>query len=265
MDLKQFVNWDENEKPLENIVTDGGYVGIFRTIACIGDSLSSGEFESTREDGKIGYHDYYDYSWGQYLARMAGCTVKNFSMGGMTAKCYCEAFGPWNGYMDKERKGHAQAYIIALGVNDILNCKMELGTTADICREDCTKNKDTFAGYYGRIVQQALNMEPRAKFFFVTIPDHGGGGEREKLADGHAALMHDMAAFFPSAYVLDIRKYGPVYDEAFRQKFFLGGHMNAAGYLLTARIIASYMDYVIRHNMEDFAQVGFIGTRHERK
>ena len=38
----------ENEKPLENLVTDGGFTGIFRTIGCIGDSLSSGEFEGTK-------------------------------------------------------------------------------------------------------------------------------------------------------------------------------------------------------------------------
>ena len=37
---------DENEKPLEHRVTDGGFASIFRTIGCVGDSLSSGEFES---------------------------------------------------------------------------------------------------------------------------------------------------------------------------------------------------------------------------
>ena len=37
--------------PLETLVKDGGFVGIFRTIGCIGDSLSSGEFQSTKEDG----------------------------------------------------------------------------------------------------------------------------------------------------------------------------------------------------------------------
>ncbi len=36
--------------------------------------------------------------------------------------------------------------------------------------------------------------------------------------------------------------------------------MNAAGYLLTAKLVIGYIDYLIRHNMEDFSQVGFIGT-----
>ena len=33
----------ENEKPLDRLVSVGGFCGIFRTICCIGDSLSSGD------------------------------------------------------------------------------------------------------------------------------------------------------------------------------------------------------------------------------
>lgn len=80
-----------DEKPLDRIIDDGGLCGIFRTIGCIGDSLSSGEFESKNETGEKGYHDYYEYSWGQYMARTVGCKVYNLSRGGMTAKVYCES------------------------------------------------------------------------------------------------------------------------------------------------------------------------------
>ena len=75
-----------DEQPLDVLKPDGGFTGIFRTIACVGDSLASGEFESTQPDGSKGYHDLYEYSWGQYMARAAGCTAYNFSRGGMTAK-----------------------------------------------------------------------------------------------------------------------------------------------------------------------------------
>ena len=40
----------------------------------------------------------------------------------------------------------------------------------------------------------------------------------------------------------------------------MGGHLTLAGYLLTARMTESYIDYIIRANYKDFAQVGFIGT-----
>ncbi len=36
--------------------------------------------------------------------------------------------------------------------------------------------------------------------------------------------------------------------------------MNPMGYLFTAKIVGSYIDYIIRHNMNDFFDVGFIGT-----
>ena len=38
-----------DEKPLENYAPDGGFASIFRTIAFVGDSLSSGEFERSEE------------------------------------------------------------------------------------------------------------------------------------------------------------------------------------------------------------------------
>ena len=95
---------DPEEKPLERMVNDGGFTGIFRTIGCIGDSLSSGEFESTDpEQTQKGYHDYFEYSWGQYIARAAGCKVWNFSRGGMTAKEYWNSFAEANDYWNPDK------------------------------------------------------------------------------------------------------------------------------------------------------------------
>ena len=92
MDINKLL-FDENEKPLDTLCADGGFVGIFRTIACVGDSLSSGEFQAMAADGVTNlYFDRFDYSWGQYMARMAGCTAYNFSKGGMTAKDYMQNF-----------------------------------------------------------------------------------------------------------------------------------------------------------------------------
>mgnify|MGYP002617190631 CR=1 FL=1 len=61
MNIQDYINAPDHEQPLDNIVTDGGFCGIFRTIGCIGDSLSSGEFESKNEDGKVDYHDFDAY------------------------------------------------------------------------------------------------------------------------------------------------------------------------------------------------------------
>ena len=80
------------------------------------------------------------------------------------------------------------------------------------------------------------------------------------LEEQHRDLLCGLAKLFPNVFVLDLRAYAPVYDDAFRRQYFLGGHMNPMGYLLTARMVVSYIDYIIRSDMPSFAQVGFINT-----
>ncbi len=244
--------------PLEEILPDGGYCGIFRTIGCIGDSLSSGEFESLDEAGNKGYHDYFDYSWGQYLARMAGCKVYNFSRGGMTAREYWESFAESQDFWNPDKV--CQAYILALGVNDLLWKCDPTGSLEDIDWENCENNAPTFVGYYARIIQRLKKMQPKAKFFLMTMPREKEEPDKKALKDRHAELLYQLADKFQYTYVLDFRRYAPEYDEEFKRRFYLGGHMNPAGYLLTAKMVASYIDYIIRRNPEDFSQTGFIGT-----
>ncbi|MCQ2432957.1 MAG: SGNH/GDSL hydrolase family protein [Clostridia bacterium] len=248
----------EGEKPLDRMPEDGGLAGIFRRVVCIGDSLSSGEFESLTTEGQKGYHDMFEYSWGQYFARFVGTEVLNFSRGGMTAIEYCQSFAESKGFWDEDKL--SPCYVIALGVNDLLGRKMPLGSTADINAEDYEQNNpETFAGWYARIIQRLKKMQPKARFFLMTML-HEGGGEHDAIVDAHAALLYDFAKYFDFTYVIDFAKYGPVVDAEYRRNFYLGGHLNSAGYLLTSRMLASYMDYIIRNNPEDFAQVGFIGT-----
>lgn len=253
MDLSKIL-FDENEKPLDNLTTDGGFFRVFRTVGCIGDSLSSGEFVSLTEDGVKGWHDDYDYSWGQFIARDAGCRVYNFSCGGMTAKAYYNDFSVKNDFWNE--KYLCQAYIIAFGVNDLFWTKQPVGSVADIDPENRENNADTFAGWYARIIQRLKAAQPYARFFLVTMANDG---EFNTACPGLTPLLYDLAKFFDNTYVIDLEKYGPVYDEDFRRRFYLGDHLNAAGYILTAKLIESYIDYIVRHNLEDFAQAGFIG------
>lgn len=258
MNLYYNIN-DPDERPLDHLVSDGGYCGILRTIGCVGDSLSSGEFESEDMAGNKDYHDLFDYSWGQFLARDCGNTVYNFSRGGMTAREYMESFAQHQGFWDK--KYACQAYILALGVNDILNQGQPVGTVSDIDLRDWHNNKDTFAGRYGAIVQRLREQQEKARFFFVTMPQNENGS----LSPAHTRLLHDLTTVFPHSYVIDLDRYAPPHDAAFRSSFYMGGHLSAAGYRLTAKQIESYIDYIIRHNMDDFRQIGFVGTPHHNE
>lgn len=255
MDIYEYMNVAENEKPLDRIVTDGGFCAIFRTIACIGDSLSSGEFESVAQDGTKRYHDFYEYSWGQFLGRSCGSKVYNFSQGGMTAKTYMEVFADKQGFWGTDKL--AQAYIIALGVNDVIHGGIELGSVKDIDLQDYTKNSPTFAGYYAQIVQRIKMLQPRAKIFLVSIQRNGDANDEKRRA--HRDLLRAMAKYFDRTYLIDLYEYAPINDAEYQRKFRLG-HMTATGYLLTARMIESYIDYIIRKNPKDFNQVGFIDT-----
>ena len=252
---------DPNEKPLDRFpVANGGMTAIFRTIACVGDSLSSGEFEAVDKEGKKSYHDMFEYSWGQYIARACGSKAYNFSRGGMTANEYLTSYANIKGFWDPDKA--AQAYIIALGVNDLVGCNGEAGHKEDVDLEKPEESKKTLCGGVGRIILRYKSIAPHAKFFLVTMPFHGGalGEKSDTCAREQARAMHELADLFPNTYVLDMFENGPVYDAEFIKKYFLFGHMNAAGYCLTAEMYMTYIDWIIRHNPEDFKQVGLINT-----
>ena len=90
-----------DEKPLDILVEGYSHTSVFRTIAIVGDSLSSGEFESVDTNGNRNYHDMYEYSWGQFIARTCGSTVYNFSRGGMSAKWYMRTFADEKDFWNK--------------------------------------------------------------------------------------------------------------------------------------------------------------------
>ncbi len=262
MDWNNYL-YPENEQPLDRLVEGYSRTSIFRTIAFIGDSLSSGEFETRDEAGKAHYHDLYEYSWGQYIARKNGLKAYNFSKGGMTAKQYIETFAESRGFWDADKA--AQAYVIALGVNDIYNKKWEIGSVEDIDTEDWHNNKETFAGFYGAIVSRYKEISPEAKFFFVTFP-RSDRADREETTHTVIDLLYKLTEIFDNSYVIDLYKYGPLYGAKFRERFYLHGHMTPDGYILTAELVDSYIDYIVRHNPRDFKQTGFInsGIEHDK-
>ena len=257
------MDWDtvlypqREEKPLDRLVDGYSHTSLFRTVAFIGDSLSSGEFETRDEDGTPHYYDMYPYSWGQFLARKNGLTALNFSRGGMTAKEYVESFAEEHGYWDADKA--CQAYVVALGVNDLLNHRIDLGSIDDIDPAHPKNNRPTFAGYYAAILSRYRRLAPEAPFFLVTIPKSDDPLAAE-VAPRMRDLLSDMTECFKHTYLIDLYEYAPVYDARFREHYYLHGHMSPAGYLLTARLIDSYIDYIVRHNPEDFKTIGFVGT-----
>ncbi|MBR3639818.1 MAG: SGNH/GDSL hydrolase family protein [Clostridia bacterium] len=253
---EKMYEFDPNEKPLDRLAPGGGFCGVFRSIGCVGDSLASGEFESRLENGEGRNVDMFDYSWGQYIARDTGAVVRNFSRGGMTAKEYWTSFAEDMGYWDPALA--CQAYIIALGVNDLYYCKWETGSIDDIHPDEPEKNAENFAGYYGKIISRLRSIQPRARFFLMSMPKEPDGENemRRKARD----LLDGMTKIFPRTYLLDFYEYFPEQTDEFKRFFYTGTHLDPMGYLFTARCVESYIDWHIRRDPRAFAEVPFIGT-----
>ena len=247
---------DPNEKPLDRLLPDGGFCPIFRRIACVGDSLSSGEFQLMGEDGKWKFYDKFEYSWGQFIARTCGNTVYNFSAGGMTAKWYLH-FAEDMGYWNPDKK--CQAYIIALGVNDLCNQHQEVGDINDVDIDNPGNNPETFAGYYAEIIARYRKIQENPFFFFMTMPQGAPDDPvRAEYKLRHHELLNAFARIVPNAFVLDFYKFARPYDKQFNELYYLNGHLNPCGYLLTAKMVMSYIDYIIRHDVKKFELVGMM-------
>ena len=146
-----------------------------------------------------------------------------------------------------------------MGVNDLIVRKEQTGELSDVDFLNPENNQKSFAGYFVKIIQKYRQLQPNARFFLVTMPRSEDESENA-IKKSHAELMYQFAEKFPHTYVIDLYQYAPVYDEAFRKAYYLYGHMSPCGYLLTAKMIASYIDYIVRSDMDAFKQVAFIGT-----
>lgn len=233
------------------------FTSIFKYMALIGDSLSSGEFqyEDTNNEGQFFYLDKIPYSWGQFLAWRNGAIMYNFTKGGMTAKEYNESFAKENDFYNPKYK--AQAYLIALGVNDLLNLRFELGKLDDIDVNDYHNNKDTFMGQYAKIIQMYKEINPDAKFFLVSMPHDCRDSDNDKVMKKACHdFLHELCKIFSNCYVIDLYEKMEPYSFELNKKYFLNGHLNPMGYVYTANVIDNLIDEIIENNPKDFELVG---------
>lgn len=229
---------------------ENGLFSTFTKVGCIGDSLASGECYSD-ETGTPKGHDLYQFSWGQFMARMSGNTYYNFSNGGLTTRTFLTE--RWmNVALDGDHD--CDCYIIGLGVNDAGSTyHVDIGTSSDINLSDYTQNADTFYGNYGKIIQMLKEHNPKVHFFVLTNP----------LSNNeYNTAIRTIAGMFTNVHLLDL------YTD-YRQFFTSGsfvyqnerwGHYNATAYCYIARIIANAMCKIMYNNPGDFEQVEFILT-----
>lgn len=254
-ELEDIVNPPPTTSPLAVIEKYPSFISCFMNVGCIGDSLASGVAVYKNAAGEIivNSKNRYEYSWGQYLARMTGNKYYNWSSGGLRTDSWLNS-----AYAAECFDGEhlCQAYIIGLGQNDNnKNHGSDLGTINDINTANYNNNADTFYGRYAKIIQKIKEVQPKAKIFVITDPNV------KVNTNGYNTAIRTIANMFDNVYLIDLRTYmstAPCAELLESQKRY--GHFNAVGYFLIAKIIMTYIDYIIEHNSDDFREIENIGT-----
>lgn len=238
----------EDNFPRE-ILRSPSFVGIVHKWGFIGDSLASGE-QAVHNDnsGTLIRFDKYDYSWGQRLMSLNGVEGYNFSAGGYTAKQWCQGNGErmWGGAQLPEN--FKEAYCIALGVNDSNNISVG-DVSTDIDLSDYNNNADTFVGWYAGIIQRLRSVNPKCRVFCLTIPYN------QTKYNNFSAAIRLIVPLFTKCYLVDLAAYH--YTPS---GLSLNDHLSPAGYQWAAFEINTLLDWIIRHNLNDFKDIAFVGT-----
>lgn len=235
------------------ILRSPSFVGIIHKWGFIGDSLSSGE-QAVRKDGTstLERFDLYDYSWGQRLCKLNSVEGFNFSVGGQTAKGWCSGVGDrtWEGAQQQEN--WKEAYCIALGVNDNSASYPKGDVDTDIDLSDYNNNADTFAGWYAGIIQRLRSVNPKCRIFCITIPYNNQQGYLD-----NNDIIRAIVPKFSRCYLVDLANYHWTPDG-----LGLNDHLSPAGYQWAAFEINTYIDWIIRNNMDDFKDIAWVGTEY---
>lgn len=239
------------QEPIK-IVPNGGACRMFLDWGIIGDSLASGELEGIAEDGSIDYVDLYEYSYASYMSRLLGVKVTNYSKGGQSAKSiYVE--NKWN-----VLESNHNVYIIALGSNDAarLDTEYKLGwgdINTDVCLDDLNKNLDSFVGWYAKIIQRLRQNNPHCFIFMMTRP-RGSNIE-------HIEALKAISNKFKKCYLVNMEPYKNIMQD----KHMMANHFDTNGYAIYSDYVMTAIDKVINDNINDFRQVGFLGTKYKNK
>lgn len=254
------------ELPCANIIRDGGFCKIFKTIGVVGDSLSSGSMHDPASGASTGGEDetVVDkiwYSWIQQMARYTGSTAYNFSMGGLSAHTIRYSLTNQNVQQiiadleDPNKK--CNAYFIALGHNDktIITKypdEYSLGTIADIDISNSENNADTYYGNIGWVISKIISLAPGAKIFLITMKGESTFGVLNEALRMIPNLFNTSGN--RTVYLLDMSTYAPKKDSTWE---YLNGHGSPQGYLNYSWQVSSYVDWYIRHYPNEFKLTAF--------
>ena len=241
------------DTPLSNIGKTSVFTSIFSKYGIIGDSLSSGAQDTEGGGNAV---DMPHFSWATFLEKSTGCETVRLCRGGLQLKNWHSSFES----KARLEENKCPAYIIMLGHNDTAS---DLGTIEDINLSNLSNSSnETQFGMYGRLIGTLRDISPNCRIFCVTYPifyveNYGTNN-----------IARTLPSYIENCYCIDLWKYDEnrksVGNTSFAtpNPYFSKLHGTVLGYKHWSDIIVSYIDYIIRHNLTDFADIGYINTEY---
>lgn len=205
------------------------FIKIFKSIAVIGDSLSSGEIVTNAEGGGYNFNDCYDYSWLSFIARNYNFEVMHYSRGGMTTASW------YQGYSNNIKK--MDCYIIALGTNDY-NQNVPF---------------DQFKANYKKIIERVRECNPNSCIFTMSLYEdelkENKIGNRKNYND----IIKEISKEYELCYYIDF-VHNTDYICKWNDFYCYGGHYNTIGYFYISEEIKRLINKQIELNIKEFSR-----------
>lgn len=225
----------------------------FLNFSAIGDSLTFGLSPATYTSGGevATWGGNNNCSWVRHLEVLTGASSRNLGVSGATARSWIASN---DGYAKMINGKRTQAYIIGLGINDVISESYPAGELTDIDFSDYHNNADTFIGNYAGIIQRIMEFNTGAKVFVL-------GNPRANYNDGTVnnskylllKQMCELTGFAGVAYFVDLyadwKKY---YESEAIEKWRRGVHYSPPAYHHIARIMLSALSQRMTDDFKDF-------------
>ena len=237
----------EGVSPISRKTFDGGYANIFRKIGIIGDSISCGAIDVN--GGQSAVDHWEEYAWSKFISDKTGCQLIKLAQGGLQINNWMATPFP---SVATNPDNKADSYFFMIGHNDQGNIT---GTTADINTADLPSSSDsTTYGKFGRIIGVCKTANPDAKLFFITYPVIMSG----TLLDRVNTMIREVCETV-GGYLIDLA----AYDKLVKQfkPTSNSAHYTPLGYYYMSVEIMTYVDYIVRHNFSDFADLEIDGVK----
>lgn len=198
---------------------------LFNSIGVVGDSYASGAYGETPSAAAA--VDHLEKSWPQILARRNGCSVTNYTKGGMSTRSFIT--NTTVGLPKLLNDTAKELYILALERNDYnIEYRGEsdyLGTITDITNYSLGSYPDTFYGNYATIIENIINHAPSAKIVMMT----GDYKSTNTLGTSYNNAVEEIAEHYglPCMVQLDEPFFNSDY---YRTQWAAGGHPSAIIY-----------------------------------